>query len=74
MKEELIVNAVRNTIKDYDLSYAILTAIQKDDEKYDKDSKYIKNGKHTKRKKESIFGEIFDMFGSMSSSVGGTKN
>ncbi len=35
----------------------------KHDEKYDKDSKYIKNGKHTKKKKESIFGEIFDMFG-----------
>ena len=35
----------------------------RDYEKYDKDSKYEKNGKHTKRKKESIFGEIFDMFG-----------
>lgn len=27
---------------------------------YDKNLKY---GKHTKKKKESIFGEIFDMFG-----------
>ena len=35
----------------------------RDYEKYYKDSKYEKNGKHTKRKKESIFGEIFDMFG-----------
>lgn len=35
----------------------------KHDEKYDKDSKYTKNGKYNKRKKESIFGEIFDMFG-----------
>ena len=35
----------------------------RDYDKYDKDSKYVKNGKHTKRKKESIFGEIFDMFG-----------
>ena len=32
-------------------------------DKYDKDMKYSKNGKHTRRKKESIFGEIFDMFG-----------
>ena len=29
---------------------------------YDK-YEYDRNGKHTKRKKESIFGEIFDMFG-----------
>ena len=43
MKEELIVNAVRNTIKDYDLSYAILTAIQKDDEKYNKAIETISN-------------------------------
>ena len=43
MKEELIVNAVRNTIKDYDLSYAILTVIQKDDEKYDKAIEIISN-------------------------------
>lgn len=35
----------------------------KHDEKYDKDFKYTKNGKYNKRKKESIFGEIFDMFG-----------
>lgn len=43
MKEELIVNAVRNTIKDYDLSYATLTVIQKDDEKYDKVIETISN-------------------------------
>ena len=35
----------------------------RDYDKYDKDSKYEKNGKHMKKKKESIFGEIFDMFG-----------
>ena len=29
---------------------------------YDK-YEYDRKGKHTKRKKESIFGEIFDMFG-----------
>ena len=43
MKEELIVNAVRNTIKDHDLSYATLTVIQKDDEKYDKVIETISN-------------------------------
>ena len=35
----------------------------RDYDKHDKNSKYEKNGKHTKKKKESIFGEIFDMFG-----------
>lgn len=44
---------LRSSYNDYD----------KHNEKYDKDMKYSKNGKHTKRKKESIFGEIFDMFG-----------
>lgn len=34
-----------------------------DEHDYDKDSKYVKKEKHSKRKKESIFGEIFDMFG-----------
>lgn len=43
MKEELIVNAVRNTIKDYDLTYVALKAIQKDDEKYDKAIEIISN-------------------------------
>lgn len=44
---------LRSSYNDYD----------KHNEKYDKDMKYSKNGKHAKRKKESIFGEIFDMFG-----------
>ena len=35
----------------------------RDYDKHDKNSKYEKNGKHMKKKKESIFGEIFDMFG-----------
>lgn len=43
MKKELIVNAVRNTIKDYDLAYVTLTVIQKDDEKYDKVIETISN-------------------------------
>lgn len=43
MKKELIVNAVRNTIKDYDLAYVTLTVIQKDDEKYDKAIEIISN-------------------------------
>ena len=43
MKKELIVNAVRNTIKDYDLAYVTLTVIQKDDEKYDKAIETISN-------------------------------
>lgn len=43
MKKELIVNAVRNAIKDYDLAYVTLTVIQKDDEKYDKVIETISN-------------------------------
>lgn len=43
MKKELIVNAVRNTIKNYDLSCVILTVIQKDNEKYDKAIETISN-------------------------------
>lgn len=43
MKKELIVNTVRNTIKNYDLSCVILTVIQKDNEKYDKAIETISN-------------------------------
>lgn len=43
MKKELIVNTVRNTIKNYDLSCVILTVVQKDNEKYDKAIETISN-------------------------------
>lgn len=52
--EKLIEKENEVISHDYDTS---------DYDKHDKNSKYEKNGKHTKKKKESIFGEIFDMFG-----------
>ena len=43
----------------YDRSHRASQMNAADYDKYE----YDRNGKHTKRKKESIFGEIFDMFG-----------